>query len=136
MVATSSNVIGATKNRRGAKLAKDRLTIGITWNATGEDFWKPVFIGKAKKPRCFGNHWSPGNIGSLYYYNNKAWMRNDVWWDFNRKFNMYGIVHSHIPPTPIDDIRLLCTVSLHLITTLATLIPYSIMPLPDRMNHI
>ena len=57
MMATASNVVGATKNRRGAKLAKDKLTIGLTWNATGEDFWKHVFIGKAKTPGCFGKRW-------------------------------------------------------------------------------
>ena len=51
MSATCSNIIGAANNIRRAKLAKDRLAIGITWNATGENFWKPVFIGKAKKLR-------------------------------------------------------------------------------------
>jgi hypothetical protein len=75
MLATTSNAVGSTKNKRGAKIAKDRLTVGITWNATGEDFWKPVFIGRAKRPRCFGRHWSRADIGGLYYYNTKAWMR-------------------------------------------------------------
>jgi hypothetical protein len=133
MLATCSNVIGAAKNRRGAKLAKDRLTIGITWNATGEDFWKPVFIGKAKKPRCFGNHWSPENIGSLYYYNNKAWMRNDVWWDYNRKFNRYGIAHLRIPLPPIDDSRLLYTVSSPFIITVTRLISLPIYDAPSSL---
>jgi hypothetical protein len=56
LLATSGNVLGATKNRRGAKLAKDRITVGIFCNATRTDFWKPCVIGTAKKPRCFGNH--------------------------------------------------------------------------------
>ncbi len=88
MLATYGNVIGKTKDRRGAKAAsKDRLTVGLTWNATGTDYWKQVFIGKAKRPRCFGRLWNPENIGGLYYHNNKAWMRQDVWWDYNRKIN-------------------------------------------------
>ena len=52
IMATSGNVVGATKNRREAKLAKDRITVGIFCNATGS------VIGTAKKPRCFGNHWT------------------------------------------------------------------------------
>ncbi len=40
MLATSGNVVGATKNRRGAKIAKDMITIGIFFNSTGSDFWK------------------------------------------------------------------------------------------------
>ena len=53
MLASYGNVVGNTKSRRGAKAAKDRLTVGITWNATGTDFWKPIFIVKSKRPRCF-----------------------------------------------------------------------------------
>ena len=42
MLATSGNIIvAANKERRGAKLAKDRITIGNVFNATGSDFWKP-----------------------------------------------------------------------------------------------
>eukprot|EP00873_Tetraselmis_striata_P026198 jgi/Tetstr1/446462/TSEL_034003.t1 len=34
------------------------------FNATGTDFWKHVFIGKATKPRCFGQHWHPTKIAN------------------------------------------------------------------------
>ena len=89
MLATSGNVVGATKNRRGAKIAKDRITIGIFFNATGSDFWKPAIIGTAKKPRCFGKHWTPGKAGALYYHNDSAWMRGEIWLDMLNKFNAY-----------------------------------------------
>ena len=56
MVASAGNVVGCAKNRKGAKLSKDRLTAGIFWNATRTAFFKPIFIGTAKRPRCFGNH--------------------------------------------------------------------------------
>ncbi len=46
MLATSGNVVGSTKNRRGNKIAKDRITVGIFCNATGTDFWKPAIIGR------------------------------------------------------------------------------------------
>jgi hypothetical protein len=88
MMATAGNVVGVAKNRKGGKLAKDRITVGITWNALGTDFWKPIIIGKARRPRCFGRYWTPEKVGALYYYNDKAWMRTSIWWDFNRKFNL------------------------------------------------
>jgi hypothetical protein len=57
MLATSGNVLGTTKDRIGAKLAKaDIITVGIFVNASGTYFWKPVIIGTAKRLRCFGNH--------------------------------------------------------------------------------
>jgi len=59
ILATSSNVVGATKDRRGTKLAKDRITVEIFGNATGIDSWKRAIIETAKKPRCLGNHWTP-----------------------------------------------------------------------------
>eukprot|EP00873_Tetraselmis_striata_P034250 jgi/Tetstr1/454514/TSEL_041413.t1 len=40
------------------------------FNATGTDLWKHVFIGKATKPRCFGQHWHPTKIaGSCNAHN-------------------------------------------------------------------
>jgi hypothetical protein len=59
LLATSGNVLGATKDKRGAKLAKDMITVGIFCNATETDILKPCIIGTAKKPCCFDNHWTP-----------------------------------------------------------------------------
>ena len=89
MLATSGNVVGATKNRRGTKVTKDRITVGLFVNATGSDFWKPCVIGTAKKPRCFGQHWHPKKVGALYYNNDTAWMRENIWIDMLKEFNMY-----------------------------------------------
>ena len=86
---TAGNVMGDGAGRRGGKTAKDRMTVGLFWNATGKDFYKPVFIGKAKKPRCFGNHWTPAKIGAFYYNNDTSWMRSDIWTDVLRHFNRY-----------------------------------------------
>ena len=53
----------------------------------GTDYWQPVIIGKSARPRCFGNHWKPESMGAPYYNNTKAWMRQDIWWDINKRFN-------------------------------------------------
>ena len=89
MLLTAGNVMGDGAGRRAGKTAKDRMTVGMFWNATGTDFYKPVFIGKAKKPRCFGNHWSPSKIGAFYYNNETSWMRSNIWVDVLRHFNRY-----------------------------------------------
>ncbi len=54
MLTTHGNVIGKTKDRRGAKAARDRLTVGLTWIVTGTDYWKPVFIRKVKDHGALG----------------------------------------------------------------------------------
>jgi hypothetical protein len=89
MLLTASIVIGSAKHRKGGKIAKDRLTVGLWWNATGTNFFKPVFIGKAKRPRFFGAHWRHEKIGGLYYNNYRAWMRSYIWLDILAKFNRY-----------------------------------------------
>ena len=79
MLLTAGNVVASGKARRGGKLAKDRLNVGLFWNATGTDFFRPVFIGKAKRPRCFGPRWDPSKMGAMYFSNSAAWMRSDIW---------------------------------------------------------
>lgn len=80
MLLTVGNVARNKKGRKGGKIAKDRLTIGMIWNATGTGYRNLVFIGKAtKKPRCFGKHWIPEKVGAIYYFNDKAWMRGSIW---------------------------------------------------------
>ncbi len=89
LLATVGNVCGTTKGRKGGKRPKDRLTDGLFWNADGSDFWKPIMIGKAKKPRYFGNHWNPGKNAMLYYSNESAWMKESIRSDALRHFNSY-----------------------------------------------
>jgi hypothetical protein len=109
LLATHGNVIGATKDKRGAKLAKHRITLGIFCNATGTDIWTPTIIGTAKKPRCFGNHWTPENARAIYYSNDTAWIKTCTWLDMLHKFNAYCYekrpvvlladnCHAHKPP--------------------------------------
>ena len=52
---------------------KFRITIGLACNANGSEKLPPLYIGRAKKPRCFGRQ-SPEQQGFYYRSNKKAWM--------------------------------------------------------------
>ena len=57
----------------GKKAEKNRITVAFMCNATGTEKWPIFYIGKAKKPRCFGKQ-GPQERG-FYYRNNKtSWM--------------------------------------------------------------
>ena len=45
----------ANKQVSSVKGSKVRLTYALTENADGSEKLPPLIIGKAKKPRCFGN---------------------------------------------------------------------------------
>jgi hypothetical protein len=53
--------------RNGLKLAKDRVTVVLCTNASGTHKLKPLVIGSAKKPRCFGNDWVPERDAKVKY---------------------------------------------------------------------
>ncbi|KAK6487620.1 tigger transposable element-derived protein 6-like, partial [Huso huso] len=57
---------------KGGKDAKERLTVLFCCSATGEKL-KPLVIGKAAKPLCFG-HIDPATLPVTWTGNNKAWM--------------------------------------------------------------
>jgi hypothetical protein len=67
----------ATKQMSGKKRSKVRITIALLCNAEGSEKFVPLFIGKYKKPRCFGRK---GPIGHGFYYRNntKAWMTAEL----------------------------------------------------------
>ncbi len=70
----------ATGAVKGTKKKKDRLTVALCCNATGTDKLKPLVIGKAKRPRCFGKKgtFNPA-IYVNYTSNTKAWMTSPVY---------------------------------------------------------
>ncbi|KAF0147144.1 MAG: Uncharacterized protein FD143_3102 [Ignavibacteria bacterium] len=63
----------ATKPIHGTKKIKDRLTVVLCSNATGSFKMKPIVIGKAARPRCFGKTFNPNNLVT-YKSNANAWM--------------------------------------------------------------
>lgn len=65
---------------KGGKLAKDRITIALTCPWKGEKL--PSFvIGKSKKPRCFQNV-DVTKLDSIYNSSKKAWMTNPLFNNF------------------------------------------------------
>jgi len=57
----------------GKKSNKFCLTVGFLCNADGSKKWPIFFIGKSKKPRCFGKQ-TPQQRGFNYQNNKMAWM--------------------------------------------------------------
>ena len=69
--------LSTTADIRGAKKAKDCVTVCLAVNVTGSERLKPLVIHKYKRPRCFGKSFNPNSL--VWYYNNKkAWMCSDV----------------------------------------------------------
>jgi hypothetical protein len=62
----------AAKQMSGKKVNKFCITVSFACNADGSEKLPIFFIGKSKKPQCFGK--GPNKRG-FYYCNNKtAWM--------------------------------------------------------------
>lgn len=59
----------------GGKHSKERLTILLCTNSTGTEKFKPLMIGKSKKPRCFAGCRS---LPLDYEANKKAWMTGEL----------------------------------------------------------
>ena len=74
------------RSNSGKKQSKDRLTIGLCCNQTGDEYIKPLIINKSRKPHCFGRFFNPNSIVS-FYCNQKAWMTMVVFEDWLVKLN-------------------------------------------------
>jgi len=65
------------KQMSGKKKEKFHLTIRFACNADGSERLPPIYIRKAKKPRCFKKE-GPNQHG-FYYQNNKTvWMTAEL----------------------------------------------------------
>ncbi|KAF0714158.1 Aste57867_4014 [Aphanomyces stellatus] len=67
------NTTISNEPRSGVKKDKSRISVALAANADGTDKLPLFFIGKAKRPRCFGTM-SADELGYLYRNNRKAWM--------------------------------------------------------------
>jgi hypothetical protein len=79
------------KNGRGLKMmkAKDRVTLFIATNATGNDKVPIYLIGKSLKPRCFKN----GPPRLKYFSQAKAWSDSKV---FKQWGGSFFLNHIHL----------------------------------------
>jgi hypothetical protein len=50
----STTLATSDRSSSGKKQSKERLTIGLCCNETGDEYIKPVIINKSRKPYCFG----------------------------------------------------------------------------------
>ena len=55
MVLIVGNVVGKHKGRRAGQLAKDRMTVGLFWNATGDDFYNLCSSVRPHGPDALAN---------------------------------------------------------------------------------
>lgn len=77
---------------QGKKQSKERVTILVGANATGDDKLPLIMIGKSKKPRCF-NKINPSSLPLTYLSQAKAWMDSflfkkiftDIWVPYIKK---------------------------------------------------
>ena len=76
----------ADKRHSGVKGRKVRLTYAFTSNADGSEKLKPLIIGKAKKPRCFGKKTGP-QLGFYYRNNAKAWMTSSLYQEWIQEWD-------------------------------------------------
>ncbi|XP_025413818.1 tigger transposable element-derived protein 6-like, partial [Sipha flava] len=69
----------------GEKISKERLTVLLCTNMLGE-FERPLFIGKAKRPRAF-KKLDINNFPVNWFWNKKAWMTIEIMTEWLMKFD-------------------------------------------------
>ncbi|CAC5356722.1 unnamed protein product [Mytilus coruscus] len=70
---------------KDGKLAKERITVMLAYNSTGEKLL-PLVIGKAKKPRCFKNI-NVNNLPVIWQSSKKAWMTEYIFTEWMQQIN-------------------------------------------------
>ncbi|KAE9159318.1 hypothetical protein PF005_g32083 [Phytophthora fragariae] len=72
-----------SKKMRGVKKKKTRITLAMTANADGTDALPILYLGHAKKPRCFNKKFAK-DLGFDYKADKKAWMTRVIFQDWLR----------------------------------------------------
>lgn len=72
----------------GRKKDKKRLTLLVCANATGTEKFPLLYIGNAKKPRCFKKK-TGADLGFDYASNKKAWMTMDIFFEWLKRFDAF-----------------------------------------------
>ena len=66
-----------TKECKGGKKSKQRMTVTFIVNAAGASEAMPIVIWKSEKPRCF-KHVNKSQLPVLYFSQKKAWMTGNI----------------------------------------------------------
>ena len=70
----------------GTKKSKERVTILLTFNATGLIKLPPLFIHKFKTPRDMIGY-DKSKLPVDYYWNKSAWMQSSIWNEYLKLLN-------------------------------------------------
>ena len=65
--------------------SKQRVTFLVCANVDSTEFVPPIMIGKARRPRCFGDP-DPSELGLEYDYGGKAWMNTAIFFRYLERF--------------------------------------------------
>lgn len=71
----------ADSERGGLKDDKSRMTYVLCANMDGSEKRRPLIIGTAKQPRCFGSR-TPAECGFDYHTSPTAWMNATIWQEY------------------------------------------------------
>jgi hypothetical protein len=83
-----NKTLATTKQKlEGLKLSKERMTVAVVVNASGDEYIKPIVISTARKHHCFGR-FDPNSIVS-YFFNKTAWMTIAIFQAWLIDFNKY-----------------------------------------------
>ena len=94
----------------GGKLSKERLTVLLCANASGEKL-KPLVIGKSKQPRSFGRL-KHSQLPVNWKWSKKAWMTGDLFEQWLHELNNKMIFERRKILLFIDNATVHCTATL------------------------
>ncbi len=111
----------ATKQLKGRKQNKERLTLAVCCNADGSDKLSLLVIGKYENPRYFKNV-NRDSFGCKYRSNPKAWMTQVIFLEWLKRFdarmagrNVLLIMDNcstHIPLMQLASVVTLCNTTM------------------------
>lgn len=72
----------ATEQVSGKKKEKDRITIAVTCNADGSEYYPLWIIGRSQNPRCFKKGVATRGLNFHYRFNSKKWMTTAIFLEY------------------------------------------------------
>ena len=95
------------ENATGKKSSKERLSILVGSNATGEHRLKLAVVGKSKEPRAFAGLNIERDLPVFYYHSKKAWFNSAIFsnWFSNHFVPAVRIYQEEVLKISPDEVR-------------------------------
>ena len=95
------------ENATGKKSSKERLSLSVGFNATGEHRLKHAVVGKSKKPRAFVGLNIERDLPVLCYHSKKAWFNSAIFsnWFSNHFVPAVRIYQEEVLKISPDEVR-------------------------------